>query len=89
MDLNYFITNFLVQAIIFLMIGFTLSQENNSKKFKLKLKCSLKLFPLPLKKIGKLIGDDSEKIDFPHEFVKEDNYLTYEGTHPKNDKIIK
>ena len=33
MDLNYFITNFLVQALIFLIIGFTLSQENNSKKF--------------------------------------------------------
>ena len=60
-----------------------------SKKFKLKLKCSLKLFPLPLKKIGKLIGEDSEKIDFPHEFVKEDNYLTYQGIHPRDNKIIK
>jgi len=59
-----------------------------TNKFKVKLKCSLKLFPLPLKKIGKLIGIEYEKIEFPHDFVNENNYNNFIGIHPKDKNII-
>jgi len=32
-----------------------------SKNFKVKFKCSLKIFPLPLRKIGKLLNKEYEK----------------------------
>ncbi len=53
-----------------------------SKKFKIKFKCSLKLFPLPLKKIGKLLNKEHEKLDFPHDFINKNNFNNYIGEHP-------
>lgn len=53
-----------------------------SKNFKVKFKCSLKLFPLPLKKIGKLLDKNYEKLEFPHSFVNKNNFNKYVGDHP-------
>jgi hypothetical protein len=53
-----------------------------SKNFKVKFKCSLKLFPLPLKKIGKLLDKNYEKLEFPHGFVNRNNFSKYMGEHP-------
>ena len=53
-----------------------------SKNFKVKFKCSLKLFPLPLKKIGKLLDKNYEKLEFPHSFVNKNNFNKYIGDHP-------
>jgi len=53
-----------------------------SKNFKVKFKCSLKLFPLPLKKIGKLLDKNYEKLEFPHGFVNRNNFSKYIGEHP-------
>ena len=56
-----------------------------AKNFKVVLKCSYKMFPLSLKKIGQLIKE-KEKIEFPHEFAKKEN-LYYIGDKPRNEKI--
>lgn len=60
-----------------------------SKNFKIILKCSLKLLPLPLKKIGNLLKKDYEKLEFPHSFVNKENYKNYEGEHPIDKNIKK
>lgn len=56
-----------------------------SKNFKVIIKCSYKMFPLSLRKIGNLIKEQ-EKIDFPHDFAKKEN-LYYIGSKPKNENI--
>ncbi len=57
-----------------------------SEDFEITLKCSYRLFPLSLKKIGKLLKIEREKIEFPHEFAREEN-LYFVGNHPKNKDI--
>lgn len=57
-----------------------------TKNFKVIFKCSYKMFPLSLKKIGQLIKE-KEKTEFPHEFAKKEN-LYYIGEKP-NDEYIK
>ncbi len=52
-----------------------------SKDFEILIKCSYRMFPLSLKKIGKLLKIEREKTEFPHEFAKEEN-LYYIGDHP-------
>ena len=58
-----------------------------SNNFKIILKCSLKLLPLPLKKIGKLLKKNYEKLEFPHDFVNKENFNNYIGEHPYNKEI--
>jgi len=53
-----------------------------SKNFRVKFKCSLKIFPLPLRKIGKLLNKEYEKLEFPHGFVSKYNFNSYIGQHP-------
>lgn len=57
-----------------------------SKNFRVVFKCSYKIFPLGLKKIGKLFKDYNEKMEFPHEFAKKEN-LYYIGEHPLNKDL--
>jgi hypothetical protein len=57
-----------------------------TKNFKVIFKCSYKMFPLSLKKIGQLIKE-KEKTEFPHEFAKKEN-LYYIGKKP-NDEYVK
>jgi hypothetical protein len=56
-----------------------------TKDFKVVFKCSYKMFPLSLKKIGQLIKE-KEKMDFPHEFAKKEN-LYYIGNKPNNVNV--
>jgi len=53
----------------------------SSKNFQINIKCSFKIFPISLKKIGNLLEENSSKLEFPHDFVKRDN-LIYKGEHP-------
>lgn len=53
-----------------------------SSDFRIKIKCSYKLMPISLKKIGLLLKENLEKLEFPHEFVSEVNYNNYVGKHP-------
>lgn len=55
-----------------------------SKNFEITIKCSYRMFPLPLKKIGKILKIQREKTEFPHEFARKEN-IYYFGKHP-NDK---
>lgn len=56
-----------------------------SKNFKVIIKCSYKMFPLGLRKIG-ILMKDKEKMEFPYEFAKEEN-LYYIGDKPKDEKV--
>ena len=47
---------------------------------------SYRLLPLSLAELGKSFGVDSQKGNFPHEFVREDN-LGYVGQDPMNPGI--
>lgn len=58
-----------------------------SKNFRIKFKCSLKLFPLPLRKIGKLLDKEHEKLEFPHSFVNKNNFNNYIGQHPISNEL--
>ena len=56
-----------------------------TKNFKVVFKCSYKMFPLSLKKIGQLIKEE-EKTEFPHEFAKKEN-LYYIGKKPDDEHV--
>ena len=56
-----------------------------TKNFKVIFKCSYKMFPLSLKKIGQLIKE-KEKTEFPHEFAKKEN-LYYIGKKPDDEYV--
>ncbi len=58
-----------------------------SSKFRINFKCSLKLLPLPLRKIGKLLNKEYNKLEFPHEFVSKYNFKDYIGEHPTIKEI--
>lgn len=54
--------------------------------FEIILKCSYKMFPLSLKRVGSLMKEGYGKTEFPHDFAKEEN-LYFIGEHPRNKKI--
>ena len=56
-----------------------------TKNFKVIFKCSYKMFPLSLKKIGQLIKE-KEKTEFPHEFARKEN-LYYIGKKPDDEYV--
>ena len=76
--------NIKINGILFRSNIYELKIE--SPKFKVILKCSYKMFPMSLNKIGNLLKIKTNKMEFPHDFANEKN-LYYIGDHPKNKNI--
>lgn len=57
--------------------------KNKKIIHELNFKCSFKIFPLALEKIGRLLEVGSQKLFFPHNFVNKNN-LDYIGPNPNN-----
>lgn len=56
-----------------------------TEDFEIIIKCSYKMFPLSLKRVGSLMKEGCGKTEFPHDFAKEEN-LYFIGEHPRNKK---
>lgn len=80
-------TNVKFKAMVFK--GSIYELEIWDSDFKIKMKCSYKLMPMSLKKIGKILKKEYEKLEFPHEFINEENFRGYIGEHPLNKEIKK
>jgi len=76
--------NIKINGILFRSNIYELKIE--SPKFRVILKCSYKMFPMSLNKIGNLLKIKTNKMEFPHDFANEKN-LYYIGDHPKNKNI--
>ena len=76
--------NIKINGILFRSNIYELKIE--SPKFRVILKCSYKMFPMSLNKIGNLLKIKTNKMEFPHDFANERN-LYYIGDHPKNKNI--
>ena len=72
---------FEIKPLIFRNSIYSITMINKTNNNIIELRCSYKLFPLPLKKIGNLF-ENYNKLDFPHKFVKSDK-IFYIGEHPE------